>query len=80
MTLARPYEAPMMPVNAGRRLGGAEKAMMVYAPAPRPAAPTPAMARPAMRASALGAAPQMTEPTSKMRIAMRKDVLSGKNL
>lgn len=80
MTLARPYDAPMSPVKAGRFFGGAEKAMMVYAPAPRPAAPTPAMARPVMSASALGAAPQMTEPTSKMRMAMRKEDLRLKNL
>jgi hypothetical protein len=80
MTLAKPYEAPMMPVKAGRFLGGAEKAMIVYAPAPRPAAPRPAMARPVMRASALGAAPQMTEPSSKMMMERMKVVLRGKYL
>lgn len=29
MTLANPYVAPNKPVNAGRCLGGAEKAMIV---------------------------------------------------
>jgi hypothetical protein len=45
-----------------------------------PAAPTPAMARPTMSASELGAAPQMTLPTSKMMMETRKVILSGKYL
>jgi hypothetical protein len=67
-------------VNKGRRFGDAEKAIIVYDPAPTPAAPRPAMARPAMSASGFLAAQHMTEPTSKTAIAVRKEVLSGKNL
>ena len=79
-TLAIPYDAPMIPVNIGRLRGGAEYAMRVYAPVPMPAAPTPAMARPTMRVSELGATPQMRLPTSKMKMASRKVIFSGKYL
>ena len=56
----------MNPVNMGLFLGSAEKAMMVYAPEPMPAAPRPAMARPTMNMADEVATAQINEPTSKM--------------
>ena len=61
-------------------MGLAEKAMMVYTPEPMPAAPTPAMARPTMSMLLLVATPQMRDPSSKMKMDIRKLVLSGKYL
>lgn len=80
MTEAIPYAAPMRPVNAARLEGRAENAMMVYAPDAIPAPPSPAMARPTMSAVELGATPQIRDPSSKMKMAIKKVVFSGKYL
>ena len=80
ITEARPKTAPMRPVKAGRLAGGTENAMMVYAPEAIPAPPAPAMARPTMRVVLLFATAQMREPTSKMKMAMRKLSFRGKYL
>lgn len=48
MTLATPYAAPMIPVNAGLWLGLASNAMIVYAPEAMPAPPAPEIALPTM--------------------------------
>jgi hypothetical protein len=45
--------------------------MIKIAPEKIPAAPTPATARPIMRAVEFGATPQISEPISKMKRAMR---------
>jgi hypothetical protein len=45
--------------------------MMRIAPEKIPAAPIPATARPMMRAVEFGATPQIREPISKMKRAMR---------
>jgi hypothetical protein len=45
--------------------------MMRMAPEKIPAAPTPATALPMMSAVELGATPQIREPTSKMKSAIR---------
>jgi hypothetical protein len=45
--------------------------MIKMAPEKMPAAPIPATARPMMRAVEFGATPQMSEPISKMKSAMR---------
>jgi len=60
-----------IPVKIGLFTRGTEYAMMTRAPEKIPADPIPAMARPMMRATEVGAAPQTTEPTSKMNIADR---------
>lgn len=49
---------------------------MSIAPENIPADPRPAIARPAMKTDELGAAPQMTEPTSKI-ITHVKNILSA---
>jgi len=46
--------------------------MMTRVPEKMPAEPMPAMARPTIRATEVGAAPQTAEPTSKMKIEIRK--------
>jgi hypothetical protein len=43
-----------------------------------PAAPNPATALPMIKAMELGAAAQITEPTSNIRILIRKVILSSK--
>ena len=53
---------------------------MVYVPEPIPAAPRPAMARPTISAVLLGATPQMREPSSKIKMEIRKLIFSGKYL
>ena len=70
----------MIPVNIGLFFGEAEKAMMVYAPEPIPAAPNPAIARPTMSALLLGETPQIREPSSKVKRLMRKLIFNGKYL
>lgn len=60
-----------MPVKIGLLTKGTAYAMMTRAPEKIPADPTPAIARPMMRATEVGAAPQTTEPISKMKIADR---------
>ncbi len=44
---------------------------MVRAPEKMPAAPTPATARPAIRVTLFWATPQISEPTSKRKMAIR---------
>ena len=46
--------------------------MMRIAPEKSPADPTPAIARPMISAVEVGATPQINEPTSKMKMAVRK--------
>lgn len=45
-----------------------------------PALPTPAMARPMMKAVDVGAAAQMMEPTSNMKMSAMKAHLEGKKV
>lgn len=80
MTEARPKMAPIKPVKAGLLAGGTEKAMMVYDPEAIPAPPAPAIARPTMRVVLLLATAQMRDPTSKMKMLIRKLNLRGKYL
>jgi hypothetical protein len=80
MTEATPKVAPMTPVKAGRRAGGAEKAMMVYEPEAIPAPPMPAMARPTINVVELFATAQIRLPTSKMKMLDKNETLSGKYL
>lgn len=70
-TEARPYMPPISPVNIGLFTSGTAYAIMTRAPENIPADPTPATARPMIRATEVGAAPQMTEPTSKIKIAVK---------
>lgn len=79
-TEAVPKTAPMRPVKAGRFAGSTEKAMMVYAPDAIPAPPAPAMARPTIKVVLFLATPQMREPSSKMKMLIKKLSLSGKYL
>lgn len=53
---------------------------MIKAPAKIPAPPTPAIARPMIKASELGAAPHIAEPTSKMKMAVKKTHFTGKKV
>ena len=53
-------------------LSGAAYIIRIIAPLEMPPAARPAMARPQMRAIELGAAPQTADPTSKMKISVRK--------
>ena len=80
MTLATPKVAPISPVYAGRLAGGAEKAMMVYAPDAIPAPPRPAIARPTIRVVLLLATPQIKLPTSNQKMEIRKTHLRSKYL
>ena len=61
----------MKPVKMGRLWRGTVKAMMINAPAKMPAEPTPAIARPTIRALDVGAAPQIADPSSKRKMAIR---------
>ena len=70
-TLAIPYMPPMKPVYTGLFSSGDELANIISAPENKPEAPRPAMARPTMRAIELGATPQISEPTSKMKRVSR---------
>ena len=78
ITDAIPKVAPMTPVNAGRRAGGAEKAMIVYVPEAMPAPPAPATARPTMSVVELLATAHIKLPSSKIKMLRRKVGLSGK--
>jgi hypothetical protein len=51
---------------------------MVYEPEKRPAAPIPHIARPMIRAVELGAAPQITLPSSKKKMEVRYVVPSAR--
>jgi hypothetical protein len=51
-----------------------------YLPLAIPAPPAPAIARPTIRVVELLATAQIRLPTSKIKMLMRKDILSGKYL
>ena len=53
---------------------------MTKAPEKIPADPTPAIARPTIRATEVGAAPQRAEPSSKIKIEIKKMTLIGKKV
>lgn len=55
---------PEIEVSIGRLRRGTSETMIIMAPVKMPAEPTPAIARPIMNAVDVGAAPQITEPTS----------------
>jgi hypothetical protein len=57
-------------MKMGRLRSGTLYPIMVMPPENRPAAPTPATARPTMSMGELTAAPQITEPSSKMASAI----------
>lgn len=59
----------------GRLASGTICAIITVAPENMPADPIPAIARPTMKALELGAPPQTADPTSKIRIAIKKMVL-----
>ena len=80
MTDARPYEAPITPVYAGRSSGLTANPIIVYAPLAIPAPPTPASARPNISAVGLGETPQIRLPSSKMKTDRRKVYLRSQNL
>lgn len=77
MAAATPYEAPSIPIYAGRCLGGADNAIMVKAPEEIPAPPTPVIARPIQSARLFGATPKrkshnssvLTEETNTSRVS-----------
>lgn len=50
--------------------------MMIIAPEKIPADPRPAMARPMMKTIELGAAPQIADPTSKMKTHTRNVLIT----
>lgn len=70
-----PKVDPISPTYMGLLASGTICAIITVAPENMPADPIPAIARPTMKASELGAPPQTADPTSKMRIAIRKMVL-----
>lgn len=53
-----------MEVSIGRLRRGTSATMIIMDPVKIPAEPIPAIARPMMNAVEVGAAPQITEPTS----------------
>ena len=63
---------PKMPWYTGRLASGMTFTMMTMAPFIMPAAPKPEMARPTIKAFDVGAAPQMTDPISKMTMMPKK--------
>src|SRR5580700_3767821 len=63
----------LMPRNWACFLTGSTAEMMVRAPFPIPDEPAPAMALPTMNMGDETAAPQMTDPTSKIKKKTRKD-------
>jgi hypothetical protein len=67
-------------VSIGRFAGRALKPIIMYAPEEIPALPTPAIARPTINTTLVGATPQMREPTSKIKIEIKKLILRGKYL
>jgi hypothetical protein len=79
-TLETLKTAPIMPINAATLCFGTEKAMIVNAPDPRPAAPTPEIARPMIKVVLLGETAQIRLPASKRKIEKTKVGLSAKNL
>jgi hypothetical protein len=77
---ASEYVMPMTPNMMGFFSGGTLSEAILKPPTDRPAPPQPAMARPATSALELGAAPQMTLPTSKTSMDQRKHHLRLKYL
>ena len=71
-TLAIPQTAPITPVNAGLFAKGTDFAIMISAPENIPDPPIPAIALPTIRTTELGAAPDMADPTSKIKTAGTK--------
>jgi hypothetical protein len=65
-TDAIPYILPKRAPYFALFSSGTEQAMIMKLPAKMPAEPTPAIARPMINAVEFGAAPQMSEPTSKI--------------
>ena len=61
-------------------VGSAAKAEIVYTPGAIPEAPRPEMARPTIKVVEFWATAAIKLPSSKMKIATRKLVLSGKYL
>lgn len=55
---------PVIEVSMGRLRRGTSETMIIMAPVKMPAEPIPAIARPTINAVEVGAAPQITEPTS----------------
>ena len=70
-----PKTDPIRPTKIGRLASGTICAIITVAPENMPADPIPAIARPNMKALEFGAPPQMADPTSKIRMAIRKTVL-----
>lgn len=54
--------------------------MRIIPPFMIPAEPTPAMARPMMNVTEFGAAPQMTEPTSNIKMTAKKVYFGEQNV
>jgi hypothetical protein len=75
-----PYMAPKKPVYMGRLATGTVWARMISAPEKTPAEPAPDMARPMMRTVLEGAAPQIAEPISNIKIETRNTVLIEKKV
>lgn len=67
-----PNSNPNIELMIGRFAGGTSGIVSSIAPEKMKADANPAIARPRMKAVELGAAPQSTEPTSKMIIEERK--------
>ncbi len=80
MTDARPYEAPIKPVYAGRSSGLTANPIIVYAPLAIPAPPTPASARPKISDVGFGDTPQMRLPSSNIKTDSKKVYLRSQNL
>lgn len=77
-----PNTMPNMLWNIGRLGRGIMGIIIIIAPEKMPALPKPATARPKIKTGEVGAAPQMAEPTSKMRTEVKKvlvDSLAVKN-
>lgn len=60
-----------LPWNMGRFRSGTMGIMRIMEPAKMPAPPRPATARPRMKTGEFGAAPHITDPTSKTRTLQR---------
>ena len=75
---ARPKVAPMNPMYLGLFSSGKRSERMTFPPVLLPALPMPAMARPMMKAVDEGAAAQMMDPISKMKMSVMKTHLAGK--
>jgi len=65
----------MIPVYIGRLWRGTALTIITIAPENIPHEPRPAIARPVMKTFEEGAAPQMTEPTSKIAMQVSQITL-----